>query len=111
MLNGLQAAYNTEGSLQYLSYSDVASAVDRVYLQDSAVPNNSDTTLVFLGMDERQKEESVAYWALDITPKGTYEQEYTKLIQGSQKKKKKREREREHIFIKSFINRIRVKRI
>ncbi|KAI8328609.1 hypothetical protein EDC96DRAFT_452768 [Choanephora cucurbitarum] len=81
VLNGLQAIYNTEGSLQYLSYSDVASAVDRVYLQDSAVPNNSDTTLVFLGMDERQKEESVAYWALDITPKGTYEQEYTKLIQ------------------------------
>ncbi|KAI8373305.1 hypothetical protein BD560DRAFT_454156 [Blakeslea trispora] len=81
VLNELKAMYNAEGNLQYLGYSDVASAVDRVYLQDSAVPENSDTTLVFLGIDERQKEESIAYWALDITPKGTYEQEYAKLIQ------------------------------
>ncbi|KAI8074329.1 uncharacterized protein B0P05DRAFT_473283 [Gilbertella persicaria] len=81
VLNELKALYDAEGNLRYLTYNDVSSAVDRVYSQESAIPDNSNTILVFLGMDERQ-EESVAFWALDVTPRGAHEQEYKELIQG-----------------------------
>lgn len=90
VLNGLKALYDTKGNIHYIKYDQVASIVDRVFTeQDGFNKSNTDTILVFMGIDEREGEgtDGQAYWALDLTPKGKNEAEYTKLIQGLKKKK------------------------
>ncbi|CEP07912.1 hypothetical protein [Parasitella parasitica] len=84
ILNGLKALYNSGGGLYYARYNQVASVVDRVYTENDIVPNNTDIILIFLGIDESQGqgEDGEIVWALDLTPHGVNEQEYSKIIQG-----------------------------
>ncbi|KAG2209695.1 hypothetical protein INT47_001841 [Mucor saturninus] len=84
VLNKLQALYNTEGGIHYIKYNQVFSAVDRVYTDCGFNNANTDTILVFLGIDESEGQgaEGQAYWALDLTPTGVHQAEYTQLIAG-----------------------------
>lgn len=87
-MNNLQALYNADGGIHYIKYNQVFSAVDRVYTDCGYNNANTDTILVFLGIDESegQGSEGQAYWALDLTPKGVHQAEYTQLIAGKKKK-------------------------
>ncbi|EIE90650.1 hypothetical protein RO3G_15361 [Rhizopus delemar RA 99-880] len=82
VLSGQQALYDQSGSIHYVDYEKVASIVDKVYTNDGFNKNNSEIILVFLGIDESQGkgEDGVAFWALDLTPKGLFENELQKLI-------------------------------
>lgn len=84
VFNNLQALYNSEGELQYVKYSQVASIVDRIYTDKDVIKNNSEIILVFLGINESQ--EGQPYWALDLTPKGELKAEYEQLIQDFESK-------------------------
>jgi hypothetical protein len=81
-LNGLKALYDSDGNLHYVKYKDVSTVVDRVYSETGVYENITDVILVFLGMDETRNNEAVAVWAVDVTPQGPFETEYTKLVQG-----------------------------
>lgn len=66
-----------------IKYNQVSSIVDRVYTEDGVNKENYDVILVFLGINERtgKGQDGEGYWALDLTPKGKNEQEYSKLIE------------------------------
>lgn len=66
----------------------MSSVVDRVYTENDVVPNNSDIILIFMGIDESQGqgEDGEFIWALDLTPQGANEEEYSRLVKGSRKK-------------------------
>lgn len=83
-MNNLKALYNKEGDIHYIKYNQVCSAVDRVYTDCGFNKANTDTILVFLGIDETEGEgaDGQAYWALDLTPKGPHQAEYSQLIAG-----------------------------
>ncbi|KAI9249304.1 hypothetical protein BY458DRAFT_445377 [Sporodiniella umbellata] len=72
-----QALYNSSDALHTIVYSSVSSIVDKIYTEDGFNQNNSEVLLVFLGIDERdgKGEDGVAYWALDLTPKGKFSNE------------------------------------
>ncbi|KAG0765273.1 hypothetical protein G6F29_007656 [Rhizopus arrhizus] len=82
VLSGQQALYDQSGSIHYVDYEKVAFIVDKVYTSDGFNKNNSEIILVFLGIDESQGkgEDGVAFWALDLTPKGLFENELQKLV-------------------------------
>ncbi|GAN11187.1 oxysterol-binding protein-related protein 3 isoform X4 [Mucor ambiguus] len=84
ILNRLKALYDSDGNLHYVGYDQVASVVDRVYTESEFVPDNTDVILVFMGIDESQGqgEDGEFIWALDLTPEGTNEEEYSKLVKG-----------------------------
>ncbi|KAI8090857.1 NUDIX hydrolase domain-like protein [Thamnidium elegans] len=82
VLNKLKALYNEDGDIHYVKYDQVASIVDHVFTDEGFNKTNTDTILVFMGIDEREDTDGEAYWALDVTPKGKNEAEYIKLIQG-----------------------------
>lgn len=82
VLNKLKALYNEDGDIHYVKYDQVASIVNHVFTTDGFNKTNTDTILVFMGIDEREGADGQAYWALDVTPKGRNEAEYMKLIQG-----------------------------
>jgi NAD+ diphosphatase len=84
-LNKLQALYNQDGQVQFVNYKDVSSVVDRVFTENSIRNPITDIIIVFLGIDEThgKGENGEAYWALDLTPQGAYENEYTQLIKGN----------------------------
>jgi len=85
----LKALYDSEGNLHYAKYDQVSSVVDRVYTENDVVPNNSDIILIFMGIDESQGqgEDGEFIWALDLTPQGANEEEYSGLVKGLRKKK------------------------
>jgi NAD+ diphosphatase len=87
ILNGLKAMYNSEGNLHYVGYDQVSYIVDRVYTDNDVVANNTDIILIFLGIDESQGsgEDGKFIWALDLTPQGANEQEYSKIVEGISK--------------------------
>lgn len=66
----------------------MSSVVDRVYTENDVVPNNSDIILIFMGIDESQGqgEDGEFIWALDLTPQGANEEEYSRLVKGLRKK-------------------------
>lgn len=87
VMNKGMALYNEakdDGSLHYLSYKDVSAFVDLVYSNDGNAPENEyDVTLIFLGMDESNKLNSVAFWALDVTAKrGPLKEKYEAFQKG-----------------------------
>ncbi|KAI9475889.1 MAG: NUDIX hydrolase domain-like protein [Benjaminiella poitrasii] len=84
LLNGQKVLYGSNGDIHYVKYNEVASIVDRVYSQQNVHDPSADIILVFLGIDESQGqgEEGESLWALDLTPKGTHEKEFSELIQG-----------------------------
>ncbi|EPB86877.1 hypothetical protein HMPREF1544_06303 [Mucor circinelloides 1006PhL] len=84
ILNRLKALYDSEGNLHYAKYDQVSSVVDRVYTENDVVPNNSDIILIFMGIDESQGqgEDGEFIWALDLTPQGANEEEYSGLVKG-----------------------------
>jgi hypothetical protein len=87
VMNKGMALYNEakdDGSLHYLSYNDVSAFVDLVYSNDGNAPENEyDVTLIFLGMDESNTLNSVAFWALDVTAKrGPLKEKYEAFQKG-----------------------------
>lgn len=92
VLSGQQALYDQSGSIHYVDYEKVAFIVDKVYTNDGFNKNNSEIILVFLGIDESQGkgEDGVAFWALDLTPKGLFENELQKLVKGNIRLKRRR---------------------
>ncbi|KAL0097851.1 hypothetical protein J3Q64DRAFT_1807668 [Phycomyces blakesleeanus] len=66
---------SNDNSVYLASYSEVASLVDMIYGENKNIEkavSKDEPILVFLGVDERNAkgEEGVAYWALDVTPRG-----------------------------------------
>lgn len=101
VLKELKALYDESGQLHLVSYNDVASIVDKVYSENGFNTTNDEIILVFLGIDETngKGQDGEAYWALDLTPKGKYENELNALVKGkcclcisilTKKKKKKK---------------------
>lgn len=84
ILNKLKALYDSDGNLHYVGYNQVSSVVDRVYAEKEFTPNNTDIILVFMGIDESQGqgEDGEFIWALDLTPQGVNEEEYSELVKG-----------------------------
>ncbi|KAG0163633.1 Peroxisomal NADH pyrophosphatase nudt12 [Apophysomyces sp. BC1015] len=68
----------SDKALSFASYDDVALVVEQFDKEAFC----DEFTLVFLGIDEAngKGEDGVAYWALDITPKGIHTEEFNKLI-------------------------------
>lgn len=91
VLSGQQALYDSSTTLYTVHYEKVASIVDKVYTEDGFNQANSEVLLVFLGIDESEGkgQDGVAYWALDLTPKGEFKEELESLIKGKRKGKKR----------------------
>ncbi|RCH93584.1 NADH pyrophosphatase [Rhizopus azygosporus] len=84
VLKELKALYDESGQLHLVSYNDVASIVDKVYSENGFNKTNDEIILIFLGIDETngKGQDGEAYWALDLTPKGKYENELNALVKG-----------------------------
>lgn len=84
VLKELKALYDESGQLHLVSYNDVASIVDKVYTEIGFNKTNDEIILIFLGIDETngKGQDGEAYWALDLTPKGKYENELDVLVKG-----------------------------
>ncbi|KAI9028334.1 hypothetical protein CLU79DRAFT_696797 [Phycomyces nitens] len=81
------------GNIVYLaSYSEVASRVDMLYGDDKKTEelvSGDKPIMVFLGVDEREAkgEDGIAYWALDVTPQGKYQESLKELVKGFEDRK------------------------
>ncbi|KAI7852843.1 hypothetical protein BDC45DRAFT_443327 [Circinella umbellata] len=84
LLNGLDPLFDSNQSLYFAKYDQVKSIVDKAVPEQESVKEEQDIVLVFLGIDEKEgiSEEGHIYWALDVTPVGTYKQELENLVEG-----------------------------
>lgn len=84
--------YEGDGGLYFAPYTEVASIVDEIYPpgddakeeSQKPIPEGNEVILVFLGIDEREQkgEDGIAYWALDVTPRGANEDRFKALAEG-----------------------------
>lgn len=94
LLKELNPLFDASG-LYFAKYTEVATIVNKVYPDakpevTKPVPEGDEIILVFLGIDERdgKGEHGTAYWALDMTPRGTHEEEFNKLNEGTRREKR-----------------------
>ena len=85
LLNGLDPLFDANKGLYFAKYDQVKSIVDKVVPEREITKAEQDILLVFLGIDEKEgiSEQGHIYWALDVTPTGTYKQELEKLVDGT----------------------------
>ena len=85
LLNRLDPLFGSNKGLYFAKYDQVKSIVDKVVPEREITKAEQDILLVFLGIDEKEgiSEQGHIYWALDVTPTGTYKQELESLVEGT----------------------------
>ncbi|CAO3601216.1 unnamed protein product [Absidia cylindrospora] len=65
LLNKLDPLFDQDNKLYFASYDQVAALIGKFSSDEEE--NSSRPRLIFLGVDENQKDEGIPYWALDVS--------------------------------------------